>query len=448
MTTHDFTRRRFLRGAGGAAVALPYLLGQEGDTRAAEVVPERLVTVFYGNGLPKELSQNGFQGVLAPLAPFAPKMTMVRGVNVNCRAFGNGHTHGSYSFACGMDGPSANTKSGPSLDWVAYKAFGASTPLSTLSAGIFGSDEPQEVGRTIHSWRGPGQPNDPFGEPLDLFNALWKGAPMPGKGVAPDEAVVRKARNHRLAIDAVLQDFKFATSAASGYSKKQRDVIATHAEHLFELEKRALELEKQVSGMGPATPSLCGAPGAPARLNVSASQRPETWAKAWPLMVDLYVLALRCDLFRFGNLTVVSGGGRYPFKGKSGQTDNAHSGVFHLYPAQYVPLALEVFTWSMTNVAYFLSRMDDPQHLEANGKTLLDNTTVFIGTELGDPAPHLNTDMTFMIAGARNRFKPGVVTMTGGRTDVELYNTLLKRIGIANVPFGDQRHYRGDLPLA
>jgi hypothetical protein len=445
MRTHDFGRRRFLRGSGGVAVGLPFLLAEQGDVRAqAGPVPERLVTVFFGNGLPKDLSAGGFEGVLAPLRPHAAKLTMIRGLTVYNRGPGNGHVHGSASFACSMDAPSADTKGGPSLDWVAYKGWRAVTPIPALSTGLDGSDEPHERMRIVHSWRGVKQPNEPLHEPLALFEHIFGGRDLAPRGTADPTAILR-ARAKVSVLDKVMAELRSVTSDASGYAPAVRSLIARHAETVRELELRAIEVEKAAAGMG-APIAACKAPAPPPRLNVAASMRPETWDKAWPILVDLYVLALRCDLVRFGNLSVVSGGGRFPFTGVAGKTDNAHAGVMHQYPVQFAALAREIFTWSMTKIAYLLARMDDPQYREANGATLLDNTNVLIGTELGEPAPHLTTDMTYMIAGARGRFRRGVHTIAGGRSDVDLYNTVLRGVGLA-AGFGDQRHYRGELPL-
>src|SRR6185369_15024327 len=48
-----FARRQFLRGAGGAAIGLPFLLSKEGSTRAQVAAPpERLITVFFAQGIP------------------------------------------------------------------------------------------------------------------------------------------------------------------------------------------------------------------------------------------------------------------------------------------------------------------------------------------------------------------------------------------------------------
>ncbi len=55
------------------------------------------------------------------------------------------------------------------------------------------------------------------------------------------------------------------------------------------------------------------------------------------------------------------------------------------------------------------------------------------------------TDMPFWIAGGSKRFRSGEFKLSG-RSDVELYTTILRGLGI-NAAFGDQAHYSQLLPL-
>lgn len=440
-TPRTLDRRRFLRGTGGVAVGLPFLLARPGDTRAAPTPPERLVTVFFGNGLPKEMSERGFDSpALAPLRPHAPKLTMVRGVNVHAESPGNGHVKGSAGFACAMDTATYDTKGGPSLDWVVYKATGAATPLATLSTGVYGADDASQRMRIVHSWRGPKQPNEPIQDTLALFHHVFGGRQMLGTG--PQDPA-RQARYRVSVLDAVLAEYKQVTSEASGYPAAVRSLVSDHLETVREVEKRAIELARAAAA--PAG-SACKTPTPPPALDVLKDKRPEHWDKAWPIMVELYVLALRCDLVRFGNMMVISGGDRFPFTCPAGSLANIHADGYHRWPGQNAAITLEAVKWKMAKIAHFLARLDDPAWREANGGTLLDNTTLVIGTELGDPAPHLRDDMTFLVGGARGRFRRGVFTMPRGTSDVDLYNTVLRGLGL-DLKFGDQRYFKGQLPI-
>ncbi len=76
----------------------------------------------------------------------------------------------------------------------------------------------------------------------------------------------------------------------------------------------------------------------------------------------------------------------------------------------------------MSNMAYLLKQLDDPSQLEPNGKTVLDNSCVVIGTKYG--YMH-NSERTFSaVVGGGGRFKSGFFT---DRTMncIDLYNAVL-----------------------
>lgn len=117
-------RRTFLRGAAGATIALPFLDTMIASSAFSAVPnpPDRLLTVFFGLGIPKEYTTNGFAGALAPLAPFANDFGVFR--NIHLRAAdggGNNHFDGGGSCFVGLE-PQGNIKaSGPSVDQVLKK---------------------------------------------------------------------------------------------------------------------------------------------------------------------------------------------------------------------------------------------------------------------------------------------------------------------------------------
>jgi hypothetical protein len=294
----------------------------------------------------------------------------------------------------------------------------------------------------VHSWRGVKQPNEPVQDTLKLFERLFGGRALPGTSVN-DEAA-RRARLRVSVLDAVTAEYKQLVSDGGGLPASARSLVSDHLETVRELEKQAVALAKPAPATAPMT--SCQTPTRPAALDVLKDKRPEHWDKAWPIMVDLYLLGLRCDLVRFGNLMVISGGDRFPFTCPAGKLENIHADGYHRWPGQNGAITLEAIKWKMSKIAYLLGRMNDPALREANGQTLLDNTTLVIGTELGDPAAHLRDDMTFFIAGARGRFRRGVHNMTAGTSDVDLYNTILKASGL-DLPFGDMRHFKRLLPI-
>jgi len=449
-------RRQFLRGAGGVAIALPFLLSREGSTHAqAATAPERLVTVYFALGIPAVLRQDGLSGALSPLAPFASKLTMLQGLNCNADSPNNGHSHGSAAFACGFGTTTLSTKGGPSLDWVVHEATRATTPLPTLSIGISAGDNADEAVRYHHSWRGIDQPNLVILDTMELFQTIFGGQTLVPPSSLTDPVAARRARRRVSVLDAVIADYRHVMSDAGGYSTNVRALIAHHLETVRELEIRAVAI--QTSFDQPSGTSMCAsAPTPPVQMHSFLGPSvggldPKTtpyFDAMWSLMTDLYLLAMRCDLVRFGNLVVMTGGDSYAYTSSNGHLDNIHGDGYHRWPDPSVQLLVaDNAQWQMSKVAEFLGKLDDPSYKDVDGASLLDNTTVLIGTELGDDvANHGLTDMPFWIAGGRGRYQSGNFVIPGGRSDVELYNTVLRPIGVDSV-FGDPAYFGDLLPI-
>ncbi len=446
----------FLRGAGGVAIGLPFLLSREGDTRAqTQAPPERLLTVYFPQGIPASVRSAGYTGALAPLAPFQSKLAMVNGLNCYADSPNNGHSHGSAGFACGFGTDVLSTKGGPSLDWVVHERSQADTPLATLSAGFSGGDDRNEAVRYHHSWRGKNQPNEVILDTVKLFDAIFGGQTSLPANAQPDPVAALKARQRVSVLDAVVADYQSVVSDAGGYSASIRSLISNHLDTVRELEKRAVALALVANGQGPEVAAACKPPSKPPQMdsilgpNVKGLSPKTTpyFTEMWSIMTDLYVLALRCDWVRFGNLLCGSGGDSYPYECAFGKTPNVHGEGFHLWANTAIrPIVVDHIHWTIETIAKFLTKLDDPTYKDMNGGSLLDNTTVVIGTELGDDvANHGMTDMPFWIAGGNKRFKSGEFKLSG-RSDVELYTTILRGLGI-NDNFGDQAHYSQLLPL-
>ncbi|MGF1465618.1 MAG: DUF1552 domain-containing protein [Sandaracinaceae bacterium] len=443
-------RRTFLRGAGGAAIALPFLadLGRRTAGAADPEPPVRRVTLFFGNGVMPATFQHEdplrADGALAPLRPHLPKLAVLRGVDMNTR---NGHPRGGGATFVGFEGRE-ETQRGPSIDVVALRELhpmGPPTPLSTLL--VASGFRRNHQYRRVHSWNEDGSPMGlPIERPADLFERLFGGVPDPDLGAA---AAARRRRYRRSVLDAVIGDYRHFSQDAAGLSAASRRRIADHLERIREIEGRLFppEGEPPVEPKGCAAPSGVTDPSLPygqEAVTIDEQLDVDTWARAQRLLADLYAMALRCDLARFGNLTFQSSGERVRQRGDydyNGQTIRFDDQDFHheLWHRRTFPEVEYHTHYIMAQFAYFLSALDDPTYTDENGGTLLDNMLVMIGAELGDGSAH-NTVSTFhAISGANERFR------TGGLIDVDsssvnLYNTCLQALGVARV-MGDRTHY-------
>ena len=447
-------RRRFLKGAGGAAIALPLFWGRERALRAATAAPERFISVYFGNGLPADLTAGGLSAApygvapLSPLVPFASQLTMVRGINgVAVDAGATGHMPGSGTFCCAQDTTNnAYNKGGPTVDWVAYQYFQKLqtqplTPIPIVSAGVFGKNNNKpETLRWVHSWKDSNSPIQPFHDPLRLFQALFPGGTA--TTTTTTMAPAGLARYRQSVLDAVVGEYQQVTGPTSPYPASVRTLISIHLDRIRTLEAEAAALSMKMA----ATPA-CKAPKAPASMDSQSNETLAYYQQVWPVMMDIYLLGLECDLFRFGNVVVTMGGDIYPgaYMGKT--ATNVHGQWFHSYPSKHAEIS-SVIQSEMAMIAQFLDKMNkipDPQ--DPNGKTLLNNATILIGTELGEPDTHSRQNMTFFMAGAKGRYMGGTQNV-GSRPDTDLYNTVLTKItGVPSTTFGKKGTYTGQLSI-
>jgi hypothetical protein len=452
------TRRQLLRGAGSVAIALPLLPGLVREARSASAgkpAPKRLVTYFFGNGMPPAYSAAGFTSpVLAPLAPAAGKIALLRGIANRSASGGSGHPHarGSASFAIGYSNPSVETAGERTLDVAAYETWKPPTVLSTLAASLWWWSE--DIVRNTHSWQGRNRPNPGVTRPLDLFHRLFGGAEPAPKSGSPEEARALKQRRYdRSVLDSVLSGYRGVTGEGSGLSPAVRSKLSDHFESVRSLERRAIALDRMGAGAGAAA---CATPKPPPDLSPQQTcsagcdtkgstgthdagggkNGMSNWDQVWPLLADLYVMALRCDLVRCGNLTCTASGDRYNYPG---QGTNVHDLAHGWRPSGENGFDKSV-TWLMGSLAYFLKALDDPAFTLPEGGTLLDNTVVLIGTEVGDPAPHSFSKLTFMLAGGGGLFKAGAYDFADRRSEVDLYSTVARAVGIGD-KFGDQKFF-------
>jgi hypothetical protein len=98
--------------------------------------------------------------------------------------------------------------------------------------------------------------------------------------------------------------------------------------------------------------------------------------------------------------------------------------------------------YCLSNLAGALMSFDDPNFLEANGKTVLDNTLVVVGTDYGGGGTstgHIPEGVFHAIAGGNGHFKPGFYDSVYNVIDV--YETALKPYQL-KTGMGAGRHAR------
>jgi hypothetical protein len=450
-------RRRFLHGAGTIAIGLPLMASTARFAAAAPgATPPRYISLFFGNGMPKKFVENGYSGsVIAPLAPFQSKLAMVRGLQLNEDGGAQLHYKGTARFGKGMHPPSGSSPGGESLDNKAHRTFAPGSRLLNVNmhTEVTGGNP---ATRWYHSWRGVNQPNDELLRPLDVFDAIFGSFLPPDPGGLSDEER-REIRYRNSVLDSVVDQYRELSSERSPYSVGVRALISDHLDLVRSLERRSVDMEMTTPPVSCDTPAAppdltpsqdCTAQLCPGDDNFYYGSGGANWNEVWELNSDLYAMALRCGVTRFGTMGCSGGGDRYPIPELQAQgiTESPHV-LAHGWKRDDENGFDACVQWLMDKVAYFLAQLDDSAWPDPDGGTVLDNTLVLVGTELGTATDgqHEVDHMTYWLAGGGGRIQNGIFDYAG-RSDVDLYSTISRAMSMGD-QFGDTGDFSGHLDL-
>ncbi len=450
------TRRTMLKGVGTIAIGLPFLeemLAVKALAGPKPVVPVRAFNLFFGLGIPAPLQTEGYDGVLEPLKPLADKLLLLRGVDqVRCDEPGiNAHYDGS-SGAFTAEPPNGTARAGgPSIDQVIRRAHYADGfppgVVPTLLAGTFFRRN-DRLSRYVQSFNDDGTPAAGMQEkPRDLFDRVFGTYGL--EGAAPD---VQRQRLRRSVLDSVVDQYKFYTGANSPLGSASKARVADHLDRIREFELRAHALEARDPN-GPQVPPrsklIHGGEADPGGEGIDITLA--ELVEGWRLMADLYATGIQMDRVRIGSLTFLAAGerirlkGDYEYNGRkvfhfddaaqhkaSGSAGCSHE-WWHKFEENKPNEALRAHVhMKMRELAYFLTKLDSPDALDANGKTILENSLITISTESGDgrhsDSKRELSGIFHAITGADGRFKTGQALEVGAE-GIDLYNTMLGAMG-------------------
>ncbi|MDH5672413.1 MAG: DUF1552 domain-containing protein [Myxococcales bacterium] len=467
MNARPLGRRAFLRGAGSVCIGLPLSLALQRSARAAPMpspgVPPRYLSFYFGNGLPAKFVELGFDGVMAPFFSLSDKLALLRGLSLPISGgAAQMHWQGTGRFGVGITPQNENSAAGQSLDDALYRAFGQGTSL--LNVNMHGRSQGNPATRWYHSWQRPGLPNPERETPIQVFDAIFGTFLTPQMSLELTASDKRAIRYRNSVLDSVVEQYRELSSERSGYSAGVRALLSDHLDLVRSLERQSLELSGAgltgalaVCDQAPPEPppedlvptqfcteSLCPEDVA----HLYAEQSLANWNEVWPLFCELYAVALRCGSTRFGTVGCSGSGDRYPIPELQtlGVDDSAHTLAHGWSRSADNGFGLCVH-WLMQKVAHFLEVLDDPLWPDPDGRSVLDNTLVLIGTELGTggDGQHYADSMSYLLAGASGLLQSGVHDLPG-RSDVDLYSTVAAAFGLSE-RFGDAADFAGHLEL-
>jgi hypothetical protein len=406
--------------AGGAAALFPWL-----DARADAVkAPMRLLLVFTPHGTVwDEWRPSGgetnftFSPILQPLEQHRDRLVIMEGIQIETGT--DYYIPHTYTMPVLWTGSPIDTvtqefcredhmkcfgwNTGVSVDqFIAQKLSGMPTPYSSIELG-YGCGGLHPATRMIYA--AAGQPRSPIDDPNTAFDTLFG-------SISPDlEQAKKDALRRTSVLDTVLEDFQSRRAKLTAKDKARLDA---HADSIREVE---VSLD-----------AVCQAPPAPGTVNSETAMDQQS---------DLLAAAFACGLTRVASfqLRIADNDNTlYPWLGLDA---GGHHTLSHDSGASAQATLAKVYNWYSARIAHLLDAL--ALLPDVDGRTVLDNTLVIWGSELGRGWDHDIENVPFVFAGATDllhagRYLSGSVVQHNrilvsachamGLTDVTQYGTL------------------------
>jgi hypothetical protein len=445
MITRKLKRRDFVRGLGATVAALPILNAWNAKAQQGQF-PKRLIIVFSANGTIHENwvpsgTETAFtlSKILTPLAPHQGDIVVLDGVK-NEAAFhgpGDGHMTGmgclltatelldGTQFSCGGTDPCSGWGGGISVDQYIANALYDATPAA--SRPKFKSLElaVQAGGADIWSrmvYAASNQPIAPMEDPAKVFARVFADLNV-------NTADLDRLRAQRKSV----LDFVSGrlTSVRARLGGEDRDKLDTHLQAVRDLEAQLAA--NQVAS--------CSQPAMPGKLDNSNDNYPNLVK----LQSDLTVRALACNLTQVATIQwsrSVSSIRPTWLNISEGHHDISHKGDSD---TTAIDNLTQINTWYAEQFAYLIAQLKSVK--EGNG-TMLDNTLVLWGNELGRGNSHSRTQIPFVLAGkAGGALSTGRFLKYKDDPHSNLLVSLCNMMGVDTQTFGNPAYCKGPLAM-
>lgn len=403
-------RRTILRGAG-VAMALPWMTAMQKACAGADSQesPRRFVSMSLGLGLladnlnPKQAGRDYEPSLyLKPLQDLRNQMTIVSGSSHP--GVGGGHRAEASILTANPVGSSGRGKNTISVDQYMAKHLGSKTRFSSLVLGSSGSNSPSytENGAMI-----PAQD-----KPSRLFMKLFVDD-------SPAERVkqAQRVKQGRSIMDLVSDDAKRLSRELGNGDKERLDAYFTSV--------RELELRMAESQAWANRPK----PKVDVKKPVDIGNSSDFIGRQ-KLMSDMVRLALQTDSTRFVSYHLGASGGVVPLEGVG---EGYHTLSHHGLDDEKLDQLAIVEGAIISAYGDFLR---DLASVTENGVSLLDQTSVFLTSNLGNASSHNNRNMPVVLAGGG--FKHGQHLAFDQRNNYPLPNlfvSVLQRLGLEQGSF-------------
>jgi hypothetical protein len=450
-------RRTLLRGAGGVAIALPWLeiMSRPGPARAADAVaPKRFITFFSSAGTIHEAwvptgSETNFKlsRILTPLEAHQQRLVVLDGMTnfLGTPPPGDDHMRGIGTLLTATELLDGDTRSGApgfepcglaggiSLDQVLGESLGRTTKLKTLELGVQTGNAGDVTSYTSYS--AADRPLPPENDPSKVFNRAFMDLTAGGGAPMVDEAAARRLAQRKSVLDAVIDSYG---SLSPKLGSLDRATMDAHLTAIRDLEMRL--------GAGPSggSSAACAKPASPS----IEYQKNDNFPAVGKLQMDLLVMALACDLTRVVTLQweAAYSDVRFTWLG----ADRGHHTISHDSDGNQdsVEMLTKINVWYAEQFAYLLSKLEA---IKEGSGSLLDTSLVFWGNELARGNVHSHWPMPFVLAGSSGgaietgrflQYQKGDAKSSHSNLLVSIMNAM----GVPGQTFGSPEFCTGPLP--
>jgi hypothetical protein len=444
MSFRRLSRRALLRGAGGAALALPFLDAMRPARADETVAPKRIVFVVTPNGMPMahwkcaiagtEASSFVLSPALAPLEDIRQDVLLVEGIGYessydpqgNAGAHEAGNTSmwtGTWAGPGGQfggDGKFAGWAVSESIDAALATSIGGATKFPAYYLGLLPS-----LGSisTRMFYAAKDQPITPIIDPQSVWDSMFSELTAD----QATQAALRAKRKRTLDLVAVE-----ARSLRCSLDVDDRARLDAHLAQVEELESR---LDAEVS-------ATCHPQPIGAVPNVAEFANLEELGR---LHMDQLAMMLACDLTRVVGLQWLTPGndGAYQWVGIS----EGHHTLTHQNTSESNQKLSQIGAFYASQIRYLVQKLRATP--DVDGRTVMDNTVIVWAAECGDPWFHDRHDVPVAILGSgQGYFKTGKYIKLPERTPHNrLLLNLFECMGDPRSSFGAESYCAGG-PIA
>lgn len=430
------SRRSFLRGTG-TVLALPLLESMvpalSNTARAAELSPTRFTGIFIPHGaapgywIPEHDSPGfDFPFIWKPLQPFREHVVMTSGLWSQSAENPPGVTGADHfvasAFLCAekpRKTTGADIQAGKTIDQVIAEKIGQQSLLPSLQLAVedpganstnCGEGYSCVYTNTI-SWQTPARPLPMEINPQVVFERMF------GDGSTPGQRIMRR-RQQRSILDSVTDSLARLKNEVPATDRNRLDQYLTDVREI----ERRLQIASQASTR---TPDMTVPYGIP-----------ESFDEHIKLQFDLLALAFQADITRVSTLLYARDltGRTYP---ESGTDISFHGGSHHAEDPGRIAQYARLNQYHVKTLAYFIDKL---QAIPDGDGTLLDNSLVLYGSNMGNSNQHTHNNVPHvLIGGASGRLRGDRHLAYADRT-VPTGNLLLSILGL----YGIERDSFGD----